>query len=1055
MNLLKTVVNKVSPVSIGNALERDRLFTLLGKEWPTTSFWLSGPGGSGKTTLIASYLKKEKIPGAWYQVDALDGDPATFFYYFSQSLNALTSVPEPLPLFTSEYLPHLNIFALRFFEIAFQRLSQKTWVIIDNFQDAPADSALEKIISLAVQQVPPHITLAILSRSNPSPAMARFLANRTMAHIHWGDLAFTRDELASFLLHSGQPTGSEEGLDTLYQLTKGWISGAILWLQHQDSILDFSAIPAGWAPENIFDYFAAEILEKLSPAECTFFFTTAFLPSMTIAIVEELTETKAGELLERLHRRNCFIEKRLSSVPIYQYHPLFRSFLLSQASRFFDPKTLLTIRSRTAGILERHGLFEEAMDLYATAKDLQHIEAIILKQAPSLIAQGRHAVLTDWIDLLPEERTAFDPSLLYWKGIALLTNNLWESSACCGKAYYLFSQHDDLPGRVLSWSAAVNIPFMLRYCFADLDQWIVEGEQLGKKLRDDSDPDIVARFSSGMLMALLQRNQSHDDFEKWQMRCEGLLDHCRDPLVSVDLMKNLCWSYAWMGKLRKGLNLEDRLRRFCEDENFSPLGLIILHHCLAVSCITRGEQRESLQLVTRALRIAQETGIHVFDFLILANYCCILLGTGQFEQIPVFFDKMRAALSPLGKLDQGEFHCLTAWYLMQIGQPTQAKTEVEIAVGIVEFCGSYTPIALTKVVQSQINLELGYTAVANELLEGVRSEPRIRRSTIIQWLVDLASADCMYVENRVAEAEQYCRSAFAFAREEGIGITYGLSNRRLGAVCAKALGADIETKTVREMIKRWQLKPPASESVSEQWPWPIRISTLGRFRIHCDGIPLVLFTKTPRKPLELLALLIAAGNNGLPRKKLADRLWPAADGDLAAQSLATTLHRLRRLLKNSDAVIHAGEQLLLNKDLVWIDSWHFQWLALQIEKTKDQTQRILLIEKALDIYAGPLVTGSDHLSMIVGYVQQLYRLWLQVLAAATPYFVENELPPAAKDALIKALMEKESADALVDLFTSSRKEDEQTSTIVGKIRQIASDLALAAPCGRTPKCTKL
>lgn len=52
----------------------------------------------------------------------------TTFYYFSQSLNVLTDNPEPLPLFTPEYLANLDIFALRFFEQALQRLSPNTWV---------------------------------------------------------------------------------------------------------------------------------------------------------------------------------------------------------------------------------------------------------------------------------------------------------------------------------------------------------------------------------------------------------------------------------------------------------------------------------------------------------------------------------------------------------------------------------------------------------------------------------------------------------------------------------------------------------------------------------------------------------------------------------------------------------------------------------------------------------------------------------------------------------------------------------------------------------------
>lgn len=1055
MNVLKTALSKISPVSIGNVLERDRLFALFGGEWPATAYWISGPGGSGKTTLVASYLKKANIPNTWYQVDALDADPATFFYYFSQSLEILSDTPEPLPLFAPEYLPDIDTFALRYFEQAFHCLPPNTWIIIDNFQDAPDDSALDSILALAVRRVPPHITLAIISRNNPPPAMTRFIVNRTMALIHWNHLSFTRVELKDFLVHSGQSMVTAELVDHLHKLTEGWIAGVILWMLHQGNQTNFKGIPEESTKESIFEYFAAEILGKLSAHESSFFLTTAFLPSMTVETVEALTEKPAGDLLERLHRTNCLLERRDSSVPVYQYHPLFRSFLLSRTGNFFKEKELLSLKRRAAEILASQSLFEEAIRLFVEINSFTGIEAIILDQASHLIAQGRHAVLADWLKLLPEERVAANPHLLYWKSLALLTTNPLQSGTLCARAYTLFTQQGDLLGRILSWSLAVNIPFIVRNSFADLDQWIAEGDQLAAMLPNDSAPDLVARLASGMLMALLQRNQSRDDFEQWQFRCETLLDQCHDPQVIVDLLKNLCWSYTWMGMLGKGVQLEDRLRALCADDRFSPLGRIIIHHSLAVSCITRGEQRESSLLVNKTLAIAEETGVHVFDFALLANWCCIPLGTGQFEQMPIFLDKMRAALSPFGKLDHAQYHCLSAWYLLQVGQPMQAKGEAEIGIDLVDFCASFTPIALARVILAQVHLELGNPAEAQALLETIRQEPRLRRSAAIQWIVDLASADCAYALNRSAEAEQYCRSAFAHARKKGIGMIYGLSNRRLGAVCARALEADIDPQTVKELIKRWQLKPPASESVSEQWPWPIRLSTLGQFSIHCDGVPPAFSAKTPRKSLELLALLIAAGKNGLSREKLADRLWPAADGDMAAQTLATTLHRLRRLLKNNDAIINTGDQLMLNRDLVWIDGWHFQWLALQIETTRGQEQRIQLLERALDIYAGPLVTDNDHLSLIVGFAQQLHRLWLQVLAAAMPYFVENLLSPAAKDALVTAMMEQKTVDALVALFTSNRKKDEHTLAIVQKSRQIVSELALAVPCGRAPKSSKL
>lgn len=1055
MVLMTTALNKVSPVTIGNALERERLFALFEGEWPVTSYWISGPGGAGKTTLVASYLKSKKIPSAWYQVDALDADPATFFYYLSQSLAYLSATSEPLPVFSPEYLPNPDTFALRYFQQAFQSLPPHSWVVVDNFQDAPANSPLDKILALAVCQVPSHVTLIIISRTNPPPAMTRFLANRTMTLLHWEQLAFTPKELQGFLIHSGKTKADDELVADLYRLTKGWIAGIILWMLYQGKTSETTDIATDQTRQGFFDYFAAEIVDRLPQDDCALFFSTALLPSMTVETVEVLTGKKLGNWLEQLHQKNCFLERRFSLEPVYQYHPLFRDFLLSRAVNFFNEKEFQAIKRKAAEILEAQGLFEEAVSLFAELNIMQGIEEIILKQAHHLIAQGRHAVLAGWLEILPEDRVAADPFLLYWKSLALLTINPLESGAWCARAYALFSKRGNLFGRVLSWSLAVNIPFVVRNSFADLDQWIAEGDHLVTVLPRSSTPDLEARFASGMLMALLQRNQSRDDFEYWQNRCEALLDQCHDPLVLVDLVKNLCWSYAWMGMLRKGFKLENRLRFLCDDNRFSPLIRIIFYHSLAASCITRGEQRESHQMVDKALTLAEETGVHVFDFLLLANWCCILLGTGKIEQMPVFLCRMRSALSPFGKLDQGQYHCLAAWYWLQAEQPLQARGEVETAMELIDYCGSFTPQALVRVIHAQVQLELGNTQAARAILESIRQESRLRRSAVIQWIVDLASADCAYAQNRAAEAEPYCRSAFAYAREEGIGMIYGLSNRRLGAVCAKALDANIEPQTVRELIRRWQLRPPASESVSEQWPWPIRLLTLGHFSIHCDGICLALSAKTPRKPLELLALLIAAGKNGLPREQLADHLWPAADGDMAAQSLATTLHRLRRLFKNNEVVSHAGDQLYLNRELVWIDSWHFRWLALQIETTTDQTQRLRLIERALSLHTGPFISGNDHLGIIIGYAQKLHRWWLQVLAAAMPYCVENILSPVAKDILISALVDGKTADALAALDMSGRNNEGELSGSVRASSIIASELARNNTIERTSANRKL
>ncbi len=1026
MNLPKSAVNKISPISIGDVLERDRLFALLSQDSPTNAFWISGPGGSGKTTLIASFLKKEKKPCLWYQVDALDGDPATFFYYFGQAAaSLLVSADVPMPMLTPEYLPDIDVFFLRYFETLYQRIEPYSWVIFDNFQDAPDESVLPQLLAVAVKQVPPHITIAIISRSDPPPIMARFIANRTMKLIDWSRLAFTPDEFTAFLRSSEYLIAADDA-DRLYRLTKGWIAGAILWLLHRTSDLP-STLPADQTPDNIFDYFVAEILEKSGSETRDFLLQTALLPHMTADMASELTGMAAENILETLYRKNFFLEKRRLSVASYQYHPLFRKFLLLQGRRIFSADALRTTRCHAAGILERQGLHEEAISLYSQAKAYKQIEAITLSQAQELVIQGRNAVLSAWIDILPQDSTEKQPYLLFWKGVALLTSAPQESIIFCTRAYELFIRNNDLIGQVLSWSMAIEILAMSRSGFTALDRWIKEGDRLGRLLPDDADTaELAGRFAAGMLVSLLIRNQAHPDIEKWQVRCEALLDRCCSPQVSIDLMKNLCWSYFWRGQTRMSLKMEARLRLLQNIDKLPPLQQILIYALLALSYVYRGDHRECYRMVNESLDIAEKSGVHVFDFMTISSSAFSWLGMGDLIKVPPILGKLKAALTSYAVWDHAQYHWLVAWHAIQADNLVEAQEQIETAVKLINICGNHFTVALCRILQSQIFLELGEPRKSENLLVAVQSEPQLRNSKIIHFLVNLAHADATYVQNLTVEAELYCKAAFAAAREEsGIWMPLSLSNRRLGAVCARALEAGIEEDTVVEMIRRWQLKPPDPVVMSELWPWPVRIYALGRFEIHCDGKPLTLSAKTPRKPLELLTLLICAGQAGIFREAVAGRLWPDSDGDLALQTLNTTLHRLRKLLGYNETVVQKGSQLFLNGNLCWVDCRYFQWQVQQIESTTHQDDAEWFITRSLALYQGPFTTGHEHLSVAVGYSSQLNRQWLNVVAAAVPLFIRPDTGNETKRAVQQALADDDTAAAVFQILVSTFNKKEK------------------------------
>lgn len=57
---------------LAQILDRPRLFRILDKARSRKILWISGPAGSGKTTLVASYARKRNLRVHWYRIDSSD-----------------------------------------------------------------------------------------------------------------------------------------------------------------------------------------------------------------------------------------------------------------------------------------------------------------------------------------------------------------------------------------------------------------------------------------------------------------------------------------------------------------------------------------------------------------------------------------------------------------------------------------------------------------------------------------------------------------------------------------------------------------------------------------------------------------------------------------------------------------------------------------------------------------------------------------------------------------------------------------------------------------------
>lgn len=138
---------------------------------------------------------------------------------------------------------------------------------------------------------------------------------------------------------------------------------------------------------------------------------------------------------------------------------------------------------------------------------------------------------------------------------------------------------------------------------------------------------------------------------------------------------------------------------------------------------------------------------------------------------------------------------------------------------------------------------------------------------------------------------------------------------------------------------------------------PVQIFAFGRFSLVRDGTPLCFAHKTPKKPITLLKALIALGGRDVSGHQLTDALWPDEEGAAAHDVLGVNMHRLRRLLGTSAAVIVRDGRVSLDPRRCWVDVWAFQRLIGEAASAP-QAERPDLLEQAVALYRGAFLPGD-------------------------------------------------------------------------------------------------
>ena len=974
------------PVS-AEVYPRRRLFRLLDESRKNPVIWICGPPGSGKTTLVSSYLESKRLRHVWYQVDEGDHDAATFIYYLGLAVRRESPrIRRPLPILTPEYLPGLSVFTRRFFEEICVRLSPPAVLVFDNLQKMAADAPFQPILPEVLANLPSGITAVLVSRETPPPGYARLRANRLVETIGWKDLRLTTEEGEGIARAAGRgvrkPTA--ETIRHLQKRSDGWAAGLILMLEHD--------VPGGKGPkgrrrvaDEIVDYFGGEIFDATDRETREFLLRSAFLPRMTIPMAERLTGyAGAGRLLTYLHRHNFFTEAHHHDEPVYEYHALFREFLLARAKAALPAEEIAELQRTAAGLLAERGQAEDAVALLRECGDWGELCRVILSQAPALIAQVRFQTLGEWIRFFPQSMLEEVPWLRYWMGVSGMPFHPGESRAQFEQAFRKFREQGDVPGIFMSWSGVVESTYFGFEGFTTLHPWIPALEEAIQTFGEFPSKEIGERVTCSMMKALCLTfgGSSHRGEDLWVERAFSVARTSANISTRIESLLGLFMVLLGID-FRKTSMVIEMIREQIRHPDVPTVSALCAYWYRSLHAIHDGSHDRCMEMVSEGLRLAESTGIHILDFMLTGHGALCSMITGNIAAVKDFLQKMAASQDIRRAFAAGFYHYLAAWDAMGGGELAKSRLHSDQGVKLSEEMGYRWTTHLVYLQSAFLFFESGSDDQAADRL-GIARRVIMGGADYSEFSCSLAEAYFLLRRGKEEAALTPLRAGLKVGREAGLGGVFAWYPGFLELVTAKALEAGIEPEYVRELIRKNRLLPGDAHLDLEQWPWPVRIITLGRFEIVAAGKPVPFSRKGQKKPLLLLKALIALGGRDVPEEKLTDILWPEAEGDLGHQSFATNLRRLRKLLGSEKAVLLHEGRVTINSRYCWVDAWAFERIVGRFDRGETDgaspgrgAEPARLAEKAIRLYRGAFLADDAFCSCIETTRERLRSMFLR------------------------------------------------------------------------------
>ncbi len=1033
----------IAPQIKGKILRRERLLNLLRENLDKKLTLICADAGYGKTTLLTDFIQRIKKPYIWYSLNSDDRFFITFMRHLIVGIRKylpefgdniltrfskyilLSNVDEILTTFTNnlQAVPHIDF-----------------WIILDDYHTIADSKEINDCVNFLLSHSPSNLHFIITTRSKPSFSIPLLKAKGNCYTLSVEDLKFTHEETLMLYHDIWKLNYNEEEISKLRSKTGGWITALYLFMTFlkEKREFDLTIFPTEVC-EDLYKYLAEEIFLSQSKTIQDFLIKTSLLNTLQARICDELLGIKnSQQILRQLEDSGLFTHCIDNEQGVYQYHPLFREFLITNLKRTLSYKEYSQLHSKAGRIFAKFGDYFDALDHFIKISKWRKAANLLYKLIKDEIQRAKILQIENYLHKFPIDYPEKDIRLLLVKGLIAYYRERYQD------AFSLFKQVEKNLKEKSKKRELLKVLTIEANChsrFGNCSEALsLSEEALRLQPKGEEKADVLCFAKGPSLLRLNKKEEAGTCFSNaYEIYTKtGNLGGKSKAMVHLGAVH-----YA-MGDLISTTHYLEAARDNLEklNDNFN-LGIALIN--LAVTYNILREDEKAGEVIEQAIDLGKKFGIKE----VIGEALCALAklkcnkgdeeGFRLFEQSIKIFEEIGDNYDTTGTLlSYADAKRLSGYLPGAMRLVDKAKEHID-TFNLDIIIPSY------KITRGIIECELGYYSKAKDELNGILKMLKSNPNKYDIFLSYLYLARLYYLlkdKDSLLEVLEKCINGarenhyeMTFVTERNISsplLTYYFAFHpddiyimsileKLGRSTTEYLLPLIDkknialSKSVIELLSR--IRDPNSISKLKTYTKHVELNDVADFAIKCiseigvKNLSVHFFDKMVvyrndemikdwkyKAVRNLLQLLVINKGRRLPRDEIIETLWPGMPLNKGLANLYNALSSLRKILETGKhskiSIIRLESEycwLEWNEDYFYdVDQFLEYYRLGKVKEREDISECLNAYEKAIQIYSGDFLNEERYLDWIEQERKRLREIFISILSQIASIYIQRQ-----------------------------------------------------------------